>query len=46
MKDQYLQQLTEKERAALAVAERMLGAAFVLEATVGFREFKKKCLPK
>lgn len=46
MKDQYLQQLTEKERAALAVAQRMLGAAFVLEQTIGFLAFKKKCPPK
>lgn len=46
MKDAYLQQLSEKERAALAVAQRMLGSAFVLEKTNGFLQFKKACLPK
>ena len=46
MEDAYLAQLTEKERAALAVARRMLGAAFVLRNTTGYLKFKKDNPPK
>lgn len=42
MKEQYLAQLNEKERAALEVARRMLGSSFVLEKTIGFLQFQKK----
>ena len=46
MEEAYLAQLNEKERAALEVARRMLGAAFVLQNTNGYLKFKKSNPPK
>jgi hypothetical protein len=42
--DQYLNQLSEKEKVALDIAKRMLGS-FCLEKTIGYLDFKKKYTP-
>ena len=46
MEEAYLAQLNDKERAALEVARRMLGTAFVLRNTNGYLKFKKGNPPK
>ena len=40
--EQYLDQLTEKERQAYEIAKSHLGTSFQLEKSVGFLQWKKK----
>ena len=39
--DAYVAQLTDKERAALAIAQRMLGESFNLRRSIGFVAFER-----
>ncbi len=41
----YIAQLSDKEKAALAIAKRMLGSGFSLEKSIGYIAFKKKNTP-
>lgn len=41
----YVAQLTDKEKLALSIAKRMLGSSFTLEKSIGYIQFKKKCIP-
>jgi hypothetical protein len=44
--EDYLSQLSEKEKVALEIAKRMLGSSFDLSLSIGYLEFKKNNPPK
>jgi len=43
--ERYLEQLNSKEKVAIEIARKMLGASFHLEKSIGYLLFKKKNTP-
>ncbi len=43
--EKYIEQLNPKEKVAIEIARKMLGASFNLEKSIGYLAFKKKNTP-